>query len=845
MKPAFAALCLMAGSLAHATPQDDAARGVLSRLIGKRADAFEFRQSGVGKGADWYSVKATGGKVTVSGSTGVAMCRGAYDYLKSRCGILVTWDGDQLGLPAKFPDAELDSGPNPYAFRHYYNVCTFGYTTAFWDWKRWRREIDWMALHGINMPLSMNGLEKVWQTVWRSYGLTDAQIRAHFVGPAFRPWQWMGNVDSHAGPLPQAWIESQARLQQQILDQELALGMAPVTPAFASFIPKNFAAKLKPSDYRRSSGWCGFDPTFMLDPRNPLFGEIGERFIKEYKKQYGRTAGLYLADIYNEMTPQVGADTKLQELAAIAQAVHRSIKRGDPQGKWVMQGWLFYNERSFWKEPEIEAYLGGVPSQEMVLLDLAGEAYEVWRVSPAFRNKPYIWNMLHNYGQNTVLSGNLTSLVDKVWSARNDPSHGGLAGMGLTMEGTEQNAIQYELMCDLMWATQKPDAAAWTTEYGRQRYGLESPVSRRVWESTIGDIYLGRSQNETAQYTRRPSMAQVGEVGDEIKDARRRVEELLALAPALNQSKLWQRDLVDITKRYGDYAIRAAVNKVVDAIESKDPAKIASERGRFETLMRALDTLLATVPYHRMDRWIDMARATASAQDKALLEENARLQVTVWGGPILYDYAAKEWSGLVWDFYRVRWNHFFDELEGKPVGTPLAEWETSWTKKTGLPKPQASDPVSATRKLLAAGLPLEDTSVERGIAVGKTVTSDGGTEGSAVPGIITDGRASGRYWAAGPGPHWVQIDLGKSESISQIQVFPYVDGTRYYQYTVSVSADGQTWQTVADMSANTEPSPRRGFVHKFQQVSARYVRVHMTYNSANPSMHLYEVRVFR
>ena len=37
------------------------------------------------------------------------------------------------------------------------NVCTFGYSYAHWDWKRWEREIDWMALNGINMPLAFVG----------------------------------------------------------------------------------------------------------------------------------------------------------------------------------------------------------------------------------------------------------------------------------------------------------------------------------------------------------------------------------------------------------------------------------------------------------------------------------------------------------------------------------------------------------------------------------------------------------------------------------------------------------------------------------------------------------------
>ena len=66
-----------------------------------------------------------------------------------------------------------------------YNVCTYGYTTAFWNWDRWERELDWMALHGINMPLAMEGQEAIWQRVWKSFGITQAELDRYFTGPAY------------------------------------------------------------------------------------------------------------------------------------------------------------------------------------------------------------------------------------------------------------------------------------------------------------------------------------------------------------------------------------------------------------------------------------------------------------------------------------------------------------------------------------------------------------------------------------------------------------------------------------------------------------------------------------
>ena len=37
-------------------------------------------------------------------------------------------------------------------------MVTASYSSAFWDWRRWEREIDWMALHGVNLPLAFTGV---------------------------------------------------------------------------------------------------------------------------------------------------------------------------------------------------------------------------------------------------------------------------------------------------------------------------------------------------------------------------------------------------------------------------------------------------------------------------------------------------------------------------------------------------------------------------------------------------------------------------------------------------------------------------------------------------------------
>ena len=55
--------------------------------------------------------------------------------------------------------------------RYHQNVCTPGYTFAFWQWPQWEAHIDWMALNGVNLPLAFTAQEAVWNTVYRKVGI--------------------------------------------------------------------------------------------------------------------------------------------------------------------------------------------------------------------------------------------------------------------------------------------------------------------------------------------------------------------------------------------------------------------------------------------------------------------------------------------------------------------------------------------------------------------------------------------------------------------------------------------------------------------------------------------------
>ena len=137
--------------------------------------------------------------------------------------------------------------------------------------------------------------------------------------------------------------------------------------------------------------------------------------------------------------------------------------------------------------------------------------------------------------------------------------------------------------------------------------------------------------------------------------------------------------------------------------------------------------------------------------------------------------------------------------------------------------------------------------IKANLATGKPATAgpppDPGNGKS--PAIAVDGKADNvdDYWDGGEGPHWLQVDLQKVQAVSFINVITYWDGSRYYQLNAEVSVDGKQWKQVLDFSKNTVAATAAGYSGKFPPIQARYVRINMLKNSANPSVHIVELIV--
>src|SRR5579872_6972714 len=176
----------------------------LQRVVKDKAGAFEVEYLSPERNKDVFEVESRGGRILLRGSNGVSVASALNYYLRHYCHCLITWNGSSLHLPAALPVVKgRVHRRTPYDYRYYLNYCTFNYSMAWWDWDRWQREIDWMAMNGINMPLALTGEEAIWRDVYKGMGFTNKDLDSFFSGPAYFSWLWMGNLDTWGGPLPQ------------------------------------------------------------------------------------------------------------------------------------------------------------------------------------------------------------------------------------------------------------------------------------------------------------------------------------------------------------------------------------------------------------------------------------------------------------------------------------------------------------------------------------------------------------------------------------------------------------------------------------------------------------------
>lgn len=424
-----------------------------------------------------------------------------------------------------------------------------------------------------------------------------------------------------------------------------------------------------------------------LDPTWPTWDIVQTAFLEKQKALYGNwTSGYYSIDLYTEMRPP---STDAAYLKNNSQSVVDSIRAVDPQGVWVINGWIFVNDPNDWTTPNIKTWLEDQPNDAILILDLASESMPQWERADNFHGKPWIWNTLLNYGQNYGLYGALEHYNTQLTKARQ--TGGNLVGAGLTMEGINQNEHLFEMASDAPWRDAQIGVEGWKSDWIRRRYGNMSAAAesavQQAWTTLDNSVYNSNDLNvkctTRSVFDLIPSTyGKVDVTGNylatkityDVKDVVKALDSLLTAAdaqPGLEQVPAFSNDLVDVARQV---LMDAGIPWYVDMIaawKAGDKAKVETLGKRIVEMLVDLDAVLATDKNYLLSTWINDARAWGTTPEEAdFMEFQARNQIVVWG-PAPYSpwpldrYAAKHWHGVVKDVFSVSWDMFYKHRESK------------------------------------------------------------------------------------------------------------------------------------------------------------------------------------
>lgn len=712
MKTILTTLLLALAAAVQANPIDD----LLERI--DKGASRRFITELAPDTTDFFELDDHEGRILVRGNSYVSIASGLNWYLKYYAHVHLTWNNMTARLPEQLPKVGRKIRREAAVrYRYYLNYCTASYSMAFWDWDRWQREIDWMALHGINLALDVVGTDVVWRNVLARLGYSAEDADSFIAGPAFQAWWLMNNLEGWGGPNSDRWYRDREQLQKRILGRMRALGIHPVLPGYSGMVPHDARERLGLS-VADPGLWCGYQrPAFLL-PTDEKFASIADIYYKEQRRLYG-TADFYSMDPFHE-----GGNTAGVDLAAAGQAIMAAMKRQNPNATWVAQAW---------QDCPHPAMIEGLRPGDLLVLDLYsesrpqwGDPSSSWYRPEGFGGHDWAYCMLLNYGGNVGLHGKLQHVADEYYKARSSRHARTMQGVGLTMEGIENNPVMYELLTELPWRTDSFSTADWLHDYVEARYGGPvEPEVQEAWTLLARSVYACPAAS-TQQGTHesvlcaRPSLdayqvSSWSEMSDyyDPSDVARAARLLTAAAPRHRGNPNYAYDLVDVVRQAVAEQARLVLAEVRAAYKAGDRRTFNLTTRRFLELIEAQDTLLSSMPDFMLGRWTNAARSLGhTPQECDHLEWNARVQITTWGNRTaserggLRDYAHKEWNGLLRDVYLPRWQRYFEQLsqqlDGMPA-TPIDYYamDEAWTlRHNPYPATAQSDPTTMAMRTI-------------------------------------------------------------------------------------------------------------------------------------------------
>ena len=678
-------------------------KGIIGRAIGEKyIEQFDLRLDRRLK-EDYFSVASLRGKILLTSNSGVGLASAFNCYLKEVCKCHISRFGKQVDLPHNLPqvNGKIDR-KTECKYRYAYNYCTHSYSMAFWTREQWQKEIDFLAMNGVNLVLDILGMEEVYRRFLTKLGYRHREIKNFLVGPAYYAWFYMSNICSLGGPIHDDFFYEKCQMARENHRRMKALGMDIVLQAYTGIMPRDIQKKDREVPVIEQGKWKGIERPLIVSPDSVHYVKYAKLFYECQKEVFGDITHFFAGDVCHE-----GGKLNKKSAKESFSNVMESMLSFDKDAMWVVQCWAMNPTPLFTKS--VKQYR----EKHILMLDLNAEKinHNANNMARMAKYGNVLFGLLNNFGGRHGLFGDLPSLLKDIKTTSARPNFKGLA---LTAESVNVNPIVTDLFFSCVWQDVE-SIDNWVQEYAIRRYGKENEniakamkiLIKTAYGNDTGALSFGATESmfcrrpldpETKMFTARG----VGKIPYSKDDFNEAVKLFLADYDKFKHNECYVYDAVDLLRQSLANRLSTLAKKCASAYKSKDYFAFIDYSKKMMELADTLDRILLNCKDFSFSSYIEpVCEYTEKLDDftKELYMINAKALITTWYCRLLadkgnlHDYAHRQMGDLVNSFYKMRWEKLIEQVQiemdgGKPqeIDWFKVEWDwvlsdTKYTKK--------------------------------------------------------------------------------------------------------------------------------------------------------------------
>ncbi len=595
-----------------------------------------------------------------------------YHYLERYAKVGFFWDGEQIPRREVAVDG-LNEVQRP-RFRHR-QYSMGGYSSFAWGWPEWKREIEWAAKKRFNVIAGPSTSRVVWKNVLQEFGAGQGPVT-----PSERSTdRLVGKILSHARRLGLRTIGSgySGELGKPGNRRPPTMNMLEALMDSCELVAAH------PEAQYRYFKWGGTPPQTIIHPLDPMFSEFGRRLIEENNRRHG-TDQIYFQGPPGESSIGTTPEERRQIKVDMARAMAKLLRGVDPDAIWLTDSWRF-QDRKVWPKEDVRAFLDAIPTEMLLIYDTWGDVNPLYRELEYFFGKYWSLGVIHSFGGNTSLHGDLGGIVRRVNDLDSDPRAERCIGLTLAPEIVHHNYLYFDLVARLAWNPAGVELDGFLEDYAVRRYGDASAeamtgclkeLSRSVYKVDIRcnhDAMTPFYQMTHAHFLQggRGITDEMLELWDRRKwfvlSLERALRTAFGEAERQRDNPLFHHDIVDIARQYLGELFNYRMMKLYRAFRKGETEPFESHARSLDAILERLERLLITDPYYHIASVVETARALPDAGPD--IEARVKEVYTVWDRTApsewLVDYTRRDFYEVVKFYYRPRFSVFIDVLRKK------------------------------------------------------------------------------------------------------------------------------------------------------------------------------------